>query len=382
MSLDLVTLKLILSGLGIALALLVLVIMTMRMYREWRAAVHVHVRESMTGVLAQILDAERTFAMDDRTVLVDGEPAYVVPKPAGPVGDAVREFLVDHLTFISGDLRGRLVTMLESAGYVAAAMRMLRSPLGETRLKACMMLGGMHSRIAIPALIEIFNQDPDAMVRITAAEALGVVGAEPAVAHLLKALRDPTRFQQVRVAEVLARMGMMAVPALTASVDDDDVRMAALALDILADIGWMSDFDPAVRALTHASPEVRARAAEALGRAGALEATEAVMKAAADPAWFVRVRVMKALQALGAPRDRSQRARYLGTLEQGLHDGVWWVRQHAAEALVKVGEDGRRLLARAMLEAPDSPARRASVSALQHHLIASSAKTARTAVAR
>ena len=382
MSLDRVTLELVLSGLGIVLALLVLVIMTMRMYREWRAAVHVHVRESMTGPLAKILDTERAFAMDDRTALVDGEPAYVMPKPSGPVGDAVRELIVDHLSFISGDLRGRLVTMLESAGYVAAAMRMLRSPLGEVRLKACMMLGGMHSRIAIPALIEIFNQDPDAMVRITAAEALGVVGAEPAVAHLLKALRDPTRFQQVRVAEVLARMGMMAVPALTAAIDDDDVRMAALALDILADIGWMSDFDPAVRALTHASPEVRARAAEALGRAGALEATGAVMKAAADPAWFVRVRVMKALQALGAPRDRSQRARYLGTLEQGLHDGVWWVRQHAAEALVKVGEDGRRLLARAMLEAPDSPARRASVSALQHHLIASAAKTARTAVAR
>jgi len=382
MSLDLVALELVLSSLGIALGSLVSFMMTMRMYREWRAAVHVQVRESMTGALGKILDTDRSFSMQDRSVLVDGEQVYVVPKPRGPVGDAVREFLVDHLSFISGDLRGRLVTILESAGYVAAAMRQLRSPLGENRLKACMILGGMHSRIAIPALIEIFNDDPDAMVRITAAEALGVVGAEPAVAHLLTALRDPTRFQQVRVAEVLARMGMMAVPALTAAVDDDDVRMSALALDILADIGWMSDFDPAIRALTHASPEVRARAAEALGRAGAIEATEAVMKAAADPAWFVRVRVMKALEALGAPRERSQRARYLGTLEQGLHDGVWWVRQHAAEALVKVGEDGRRLLARAMIEAPDSPARRASVSALQHHLIASAAKTAKTAIAR
>ncbi|HET9343220.1 MAG TPA: HEAT repeat domain-containing protein [Candidatus Eremiobacteraceae bacterium] len=382
MSLELVTLELVLSSLGIALASLVLFIMTMRMYREWRAAVHVHVRESMTSVLSKILDTERAFSIQDRAVLIDGEQLYTIPKPGGPVGDAVREFLVDHLSFISGDLRGRLVTILESAGYVAASMRQLRSPLGETRLKACMMLGGMHSRIAIPALIEIFNDDPDAMVRITAAEALGVVGAEPAVAHLLKALRDPTRFQQVRVAEVLARMGMMAVPALTAAIDDDDARMSALALDILADIGWMSDFDPAIRALTHVSPEVRARAAEALGRAGALEATEAVMKAAADPAWFVRVRVMKALEALGAPHERSQRARYLGTLEQGLHDGVWWVRQHAAEALVKVGEDGRRLLARAMIEAPDSPARRASVSALQLHLIASAAKSRKTAIAR
>jgi HEAT repeat protein len=244
------------------------------------------------------------------------------------------------------------------------------------------MLGGMHSRIAVPALIETFNEDPDPMVRINAGEALGVVGAEPAVVHLLKALRNPTRFQQVRVAEVLSRMGMTAVPALTAAIDDDDVRIIALALDILADIGWMSDFEPAVRALTHASPEVRARAAEALGRAGALDAVEPLMAAASDPAWFVRVRVMKALAALGVPHDRSQRARYLGTLEQGLHDGVWWVRQHAAEALVSVGDEGRRLLARAMLEAPESPARRAAVSALQKFMILSASKPAARAVAR
>ena len=116
MSLELVTLELVLSSLGIALASLVLFIMTMRMYREWRAAVHVHVRESMTGVLGKILDTERAFSIQDRLVLIDGEQVYTVPKPGGPVGDAVREFLVDHLSFISGDLRGRLVTILESAG--------------------------------------------------------------------------------------------------------------------------------------------------------------------------------------------------------------------------------------------------------------------------
>jgi len=382
MTLTLVTLVLVLSLLGIVLALLLLCIMTMRMYREWRAAVHMRVRTLMADALGKILDTQRTFTMDERTVLVDDRPVFVIPKPGAPMGDAVRELLVDHLGFIAGDLRGRLVTILESADYVVASMRQLRSPIAEMRLKACMMLGGMHSRIAIPALIEIFNDDPDAMVRITAAEALGVVGAEPAIAHLLKALRDPTRFQQVRVAEVLSRMGMMAVPALTAAIDDDDTRMVMLALDILADIGWMSDFDPAIRALSHQSPEVRARAAEALGRAGALDAQESVMKAAGDPAWFVRVRVMKALQRLGVPRDRSQQARYLGTLEQGLHDGVWWVRQHAAEALVRAGDDGRRLLARTMLEAPESPARRAAVSALQHHLVSSAAKGRPAAVAR
>jgi HEAT repeat protein len=382
MSLDLSTLELVLATLGLALAGLVLLMMSMRMYREWRAAVGLRVRRDLVEALIPILDTQVDFRVDGRTVYVDGVESFTVPAPRGTVGDAARETIVDHLGFISGDLRTRLVAILESAGYVAAAMRGLRSPLAETRLKACMMLGGMHSRVAVPALIETFNDDPDPMVRINAGEALGVVGAEPAVVHLLSALRNPTRFQQVRVAEVLSRMGMTAVPALTAAIDDDDVRIIALALDILADIGWMSDFEPAVRALTHASPEVRARAAEALGRAGALDAIDAVMSAANDPAWFVRVRVMKALQALGLPHDRSQRARYLGTLEQGLYDGVWWVRQHAAEALVCVGEDGRRLLARAMLEAPESPSRRAAVSALQKFMIASASKPSARAVAR
>jgi HEAT repeat protein len=352
------------------------------MERERRAAIATRVRAAVSEALSEILNSDRAFRCDGREICLDGAPFFTLPAPRGIVGDAVRETLVDHLGFISGDLRNRLVTILENGGYVAASMRALRSPLSEVRLKACMMLGGMHSRVAVPALIEVFNEDSDSMVRINAGEALGVIGAELAVVHLLKALRHPTRFQQVRIAEVLSRMGMTAVPALTAAIDDDDVRIVALALDILADIGWMSDFDPAVRALTHASPEVRARAAEALGRAGALDSVDAVMAAANDPAWFVRVRVMKALQALGAPYDISQRARYLGTLEQGLHDGVWWVRQHAAEALVRVGEDGRRLLARAMLEAPESPARRAAVSALQQFMIASAARPAAVAAAR
>jgi len=382
MSLDLLTLEQVLAALGISLGALVFFMMTMRMVREWRAAVGARVRKGLVEALIPILDTQCAFRVEGRTVFADDAPIFTMPPPRGTVGDAARETIVDHLSFISGDLRRRLVAILESAGYVATAMRQLRSPLAEARLKACMMLGGMHSRIAVPALIETFNDDPDPMVRINAGEALGVVGAEPAVVHLLKALRNPTRFQQVRVAEVLSRMGMTAVPALTAAIDDDDVRISALALDILADIGWMSDFEPAVRALTHASPEVRARAAEALGRAGALDAVEPLMAAASDPAWFVRVRVMKALAALGVPHDRSQRARYLGTLEQGLHDGVWWVRQHAAEALVSVGDDGRRLLARAMLEAPESPARRAAVSALQKFMILSASKPAARAVAR
>jgi HEAT repeat protein len=259
-------------------------------------------------------------------------------------------------------------------------MRGLKSRNVETRIKTCMLLGAMHSRLAVPALIEVFGDDPDPFVRIGAAEALGAIGSEVAVAPLLAALRNPTRWQQVRVAEVLSHMGMTAVSALTEAVEDPDIRIAALALDILADIGWMSDFAPAERALKHESPEVRARAAAALGRGGAMNSITALFAAATDAAWFVRVRVMKALHALGAPAHLGLNERYFAVLDAGLHDDVWWVRRHAAEALADNGEPGRAVLGRAMIERVGSAARRAAVSALQRHVLLSASRLAGAAI--
>ncbi len=91
---------------------------------------------------------------------------------------------------------------------------------------------------------------------------LGMAYLEVASQHKLEAMAQAgikllatlPASRQNEDAEVLSRLGMAAVPALTAAIDDDDVRIVALALDILCDIGWMSDFEPAVRALTHASP--------------------------------------------------------------------------------------------------------------------------------
>ncbi len=371
-----------LEGLGAALAVLFAVIFVMRTWRESRAAIATRARAQLLEHLPALFDGESELRCDGRDVYVGGILVLQLPPPRGTVGDAVREAIVDHLVFVTGDLRDRLVRVLEEAGYVAAAMRRLKSRSVEARVKTCMLLGAMHSTIAVPALIEVFRDDPDPFVRIGAAEALGEIGSDVAIAPMLAALRNPTRWQQVRVAEVLSRMGMTAVPALTVAVEDSDIRIAALALEILADIGWMSDFAPAERALRHESPEVRARAAEALGKGGAMDRVAALFSAAGDAAWFVRVRVMKALHAIGPPPASTlahvpdQTARYFEVLEAGLHDEVWWVRNHAADALADAGEHGRAVLSRALLEPPGAPARRAAVSALQRLVLLSASRAA------
>src|SRR5450755_25748 len=366
----------ILEGLEAALVLLLIVMFAMRMWRENRARVALRTRAWLLERLPPLFDGESEVRCEGRQVFVGGAFVMELPPPRGTVGDAVQETIVDHLVFVTGELRDRLVRVLEESGYVATAMLRLKSRSVESRVKTCMLLGAMHSPIAVPALIEVFRDDPDPFVRIGAAEALGAIGSEVAVAPMLAALRSPTRWQQVRVAEVLSRMGMTAVPALTKAVEDPDIRIAALALDILADIGWMSDFAPAERALKHESPEVRARAAEALGRGGATDRIDSLFAASGDPAWFVRVRVMKALHALGAPSAEPQNERYYTVLNTGLHDDVWWVRRHAAEALADADETGRAVLGRAMLEPVGSPARRAAVAALQRLVLLSASRLA------
>jgi HEAT repeat protein len=370
----------ILEGLEAALVLLLTVMFAMRTWRENRARVTSRTRAWLLERLPPLFDGESELRCEGRQVFVGGTLVMELPPPRGTVGDAVQETIVDHLVFVTGELRDRLVRVLEESDYVSAAMLRLKSRSVESRVKTCMLLGAMHSPIAVPALIEVFRDDPDPFVRIGAAEALGAIGSEVAIAPMLAALRNPTRWQQVRVAEVLSRMGMTAVPALTAAVEDPDIRIAALALEILADIGWMSDFAPAERALRHESPEVRARAAEALGRGGAMDRVAALYAAAGDAAWFVRVRVMKALHSLGPPpadfATPAQSQRYFEVLEAGLHDEVWWVRSHAAEALADADEEGRAVLSRALVEEPGAPARKAAVAALQHLVLVSASRAA------
>jgi HEAT repeat protein len=377
---SLLSLEHLLEGLEVALFVLLLGMFAMRSLRVRRAEIAAHAREWMVEKMLPLFDGDAVQRCEGRKVFIDDQLIVELPPPRGLWGDAVREVFADHLVFITGDLRNRFVSVLEEAGYISAVMRGLKSRNVETRIKTCMLLGAMHSRLAVPALIEVFGDDPDPFVRIGAAEALGAIGSEVAVAPLLAALRNPTRWQQVRVAEVLSRMGMTAVSALTEAVEDPDIRIAALALDILADIGWMSDFAPAERALKHESPEVRARAAAALGRGGAMDSITALFAAATDAAWFVRVRVMKALHALGAPAHLGLNERYFAVLNAGLHDDVWWVRRHAAEALADAGETGREVLGKAMIERVGSAARRAAVSALQRHVLLSASRLAGAAI--
>lgn len=333
--------------------------------RERRFAV---VSARVTEELIPFLESDDAFATDGRTATI-GDARIELPPPATLDGDAALDTMMSFIATIKGEGRDRLVAILDAAGYAQPPLRDLARGSALVRARAAMTLGGMKAKVARDALVEHFLHDSSPEVRIVSAEALGEIGDVPSVGLLLQAIREPTRYHELRIAAVLSRLGLDAVPALEDVLDDDDERIVLLALDILIDIGMVIDPAPVERALNHVSPEVRARAAELLGVCGAVDSIGALVVASSDREWFVRVRVVKALGRLGVPDNPDFVGEYFSVLQRALHDPVWYVRRHAASALATAGPDGRELL---MIEASD-----VSLAALQMHELLGGAAPAR-----
>lgn len=145
--------------------------------------------------------------------------------------------------------------------------------------------------------------DADALVRESAAGALGKIGDERAVGPLIGALSDA----------------------------DEKGRVRRDAAQALGRIGDERAVEPLIGALSDAGGYVRRRAAWALGEIGDARAVEPLIGALSDAEEAVRYR---AALALGRIRDE----RAVGPLIGALSDADWDVRWHAVEALVKIGE--------------------------------------------
>ena len=215
---------------------------------------------------------------------------------------------------------------------------------------------GSEAALAIPTLIETLADrgsfDRSQHFNDQAAEALTYIGS-PAVPALVVALSkagDSTA--RALAARALGAMGsgaQAAIPALQAALDDEGARVsAAYAL-------WQIDpqgklilptllphtqlpIPNLIEALEHPEPEVRKRAARALGAMGtaANQATPALLRA------LERKELRDvAAQALASAATSEDLTAATATLLKMLHDGDPRVRQAAALALGRVHAEDR-----------------------------------------
>ena len=202
--------------------------------------------------------------------------------------------------------------------------------------EAARALGLVRAEGALRPLLACLD-DAHEEVRAAAVEALGHLGDPGCVPALLRALPDASRHQRARVVESIRELGPGVAHALVAHarVHPDDLATVA---ELIGFTGAASAADDLLAWSSHADPQVRAAALQALGSLGLDDrAYYYVLRALGDTSDAVRA---MAARALGRSR-RSDAAPYLA---QHLGD-EWLVAAHAATALRMLGPSGERELA-------------------------------------
>jgi HEAT repeat protein len=145
----------------------------------------------------------------------------------------------------------------------------------KTRLRwsAADLLGKIGNRCAVRPLIQAL-QDPHWLVRLHAAKALGRIGDPAAISHLVTAMSDPSPYVRRRVVTALA----------------------ALNKDRNSEI-----FQLLIASLSDSDKNVRARAAQSLGKAAYPLAVSALAAAVLDENDNVSWRAVSALESIGSP---------------------------------------------------------------------------------
>ena len=212
------------------------------------------------------------------------------------------------------------------------------------RAFAAELLGRVGNAKAVPALLDTVaaTRTEDADVREIALRALARIGDPRALTPLVNALKQSEVWLVPRIADILTRHGDLAVDPMIAFLEDPARHPArAWAASILGEVGAARAFPSLVRALTDLDDEVRAKSASALGRIGDGRAVGYLLDhLLSDPAPFVRARIAQALGQFDQPEVVERLVRALG-------DPAWWVRMRSVEALEQVGAqaEGPLLLA-------------------------------------
>ncbi len=228
-----------------------------------------------------------------------------------------------------------LLEVYDELGLVDKYIHILRSARKwRDRAFAAELLGRVGGAKAVPALLETVTatRTEDSDVREVALRALARIADPRAVEPLIKALENAEVWLAPRIADILARHGEAVVAPLIAVLNDGGNRPArAWAANVLGEVRAQHAFPSVVRLLDDPEDEVRAKAATALGRMGDRRAVGYLVDhLLSDPAPFVRARISSALGQLGGPEVIERLVRALG-------DPAWWVRMRTVEALEHVG---------------------------------------------
>lgn len=191
-------------------------------------------------------------------------------------------------------------------------------------------LGEERNGVAVPALLSAMHDWSEDRAYRARELILGMDGGS-AIPHLMDALREPHRYDQECVGDLLSEFAPDSVPHLVRALHDRKTMHRAAA--VLADIKAPEAVAVLIEQATAGRRDQRRMAIWALGRHGSVEGYQTVLAAFASRDGELRARAAYALGLIGD-------ARAVEPLTRALADRHEDVRQSAVFALEKLQDPG------------------------------------------
>jgi vesicle coat complex subunit len=264
------------------------------------------------------------------------DESYTSAAPTEQIDEAVRQMGTNCLPILLRGLRANAPGWTAGLPLLGRYYRFVEARRAQA-LKGFQALGP-EANGAVPALIEIYQQNISAPSACAAARALGAIGssASNAVPSLVQGATNADPAVRVVAVSALGELRCepdRVVPVLISSLKDPDQEVRHFAAFWLW-AGYANDARPAIPALLEKLKDpyyqVRGDAASALGAAHAQSelVVPALITALEDPNPFVRSRAAAGLKSFGADAGPARDA-----LIHLLRDNDQGVKDNAAQAL-------------------------------------------------
>ncbi|MEO0108432.1 MAG: HEAT repeat domain-containing protein, partial [candidate division WOR-3 bacterium] len=253
-------------------------------------------------------------------------------------------------------LRAREAICAKGRGVVPGVISLLRHENPWVRCASAQILGTIKDERAVEALISAMS-DREEVVRNAAGSALGSIRSEKAVHFLIINLSNPDPKVVALVKNALVGQGDIAVPYLIGQLPTERRELRAAAAEVLGRIQDRRATEPLLKVLDDPDAWVRSTAARALGWLGDEHATERLLALLDDSATLVRVAAAEALGELRAGKAVRPLLSLLASKDMTL-------RVAAARALGKVGDERAEPALLSLLDDSDLTLRIAALDAL------------------
>jgi hypothetical protein len=273
--------------------------------------------------------------------LHDKEP---IQRPDGQITRSelkvIQKKLFDWMGVIVGAEHEKLSNLCRDLGLVDLNMQRLRSEIHGTRLDAVHNLGVMQAKEAVPALMQLLEEEKYGLPSFVIARAISkCVQSEEEMDQMIRILVKHRKqsHSHLLVADVLTQSRIDCTPILYRFVKEGDNQLQKIALtalhnqfipgtqDLLWSLVWSDD------------AELRILAVQAIIRQGTLLKPEQMGKLMQHEDVAVRAEAADAFGQLGMVAA-------LDLLKEGMKDTDWRVRYNSAKSLIRLGDSGFRML--------------------------------------